>query len=330
VDSEHGKNLNSDAWRKLQLWKHSANPESVFSRFATGTFDTLVAGPRNAGSDPHENVKAFHAQHYSAELMRLAVVGPQPLDELQALVTEKFAGVPSKPGVQRPHFPPDAVSPAQWGTLLRVVPERDGHSVEIQWQTLSEDEHYRAAPCRYLSHLLGHEGSGSAFALLKAKGWATGLVAGEAATSYSACSFFMVRVDLTDEGQARVKDVLAVVFQYLALLQSPDGVNQRIWAEARAIDEARFHFRDKSAPYSYACSLSHSMQVHKDEDLLLGMYGVPLLYDPDLIGSVLKDLTPEKARVMWASKALEVGLYCGAVYVYSYVCSIKKSSIKKM
>jgi insulysin len=41
------------------------------------------------------------------------------------------------------------------------------------------------APSNYLSHLLGHEGEGSAFALLKAKGWANGLSAGESGNGIS-------------------------------------------------------------------------------------------------------------------------------------------------
>jgi insulysin len=106
-----------------------------------------------------------------------------PLDELEALVREKFAGVKDG-GIAAPAFPPDAVTSEQGGLLLRMVPERDGHSIEVQWPTVSEHQHYRQAPSHYASHLLGHEGEGSAFALLKARGWATGLVAGEAGTSY--------------------------------------------------------------------------------------------------------------------------------------------------
>ena len=30
--ARHGKNLNSDPWRKLQLWKHTANPAHPFAR----------------------------------------------------------------------------------------------------------------------------------------------------------------------------------------------------------------------------------------------------------------------------------------------------------
>ena len=45
-----------------------------------------------------------------------------------------------------------------------------------------------------------HEGSGSILAHLKERGWATSLSAGEGSGSFSARSFFNVRVTLTDEG----------------------------------------------------------------------------------------------------------------------------------
>ena len=38
------------------------------------------------------------------------------------------------------------------------------------------------------------------FALLKARGWATSLSAGESGNSFSSRSFFFVRIELTDEG----------------------------------------------------------------------------------------------------------------------------------
>ena len=35
------------------------------------------------------------------------------------------------------------------------MPEKDGHTVELQWPTLPESKHYREAPSHYVSHLLG-------------------------------------------------------------------------------------------------------------------------------------------------------------------------------
>lgn len=43
--------------------------------------------------------------------------------------------------------------------------------------------------------------------MLKARGWATALMAGESGNSFSTVSFFTVRVDLTDEGNAHLQEV---------------------------------------------------------------------------------------------------------------------------
>ena len=45
-----------------------------------------------------------------------------------------------------------------------------------------------------------HEGKGSLFAELKARGWASALSAGQGGGSFSARSFLNVHIDLTQEG----------------------------------------------------------------------------------------------------------------------------------
>lgn len=42
----HNKNLNTDAWRKMQLWRHTANPGHPFNRFSTGNLETLLHTPK--------------------------------------------------------------------------------------------------------------------------------------------------------------------------------------------------------------------------------------------------------------------------------------------
>jgi hypothetical protein len=42
----HNKNLNTDAWRKNQLWRHTANPQHPIHRFATGNLQTLLHTPK--------------------------------------------------------------------------------------------------------------------------------------------------------------------------------------------------------------------------------------------------------------------------------------------
>lgn len=117
------------------------------------------------------------------------------------------------------------------GLLIRVVPIKESHTLEIQWDIPPTETLYRQAPTNYISHLMGHEGAGSAFALLKARGLATSLTAGEG-SGISSRSFFGVRVDLTEEGNARVGEVAEVVFKYLDLVRAPGGVNEQVGAPA--------------------------------------------------------------------------------------------------
>ena len=61
-----------------------------------------------------------------------------------------------------------------------------------------------------------------------------------------------------------MKDVVAVLFAYLALLRAPGGVSADIFEESRRIALMRFDFRDKPEPASIAQLLAGSMQTHAD------------------------------------------------------------------
>jgi secreted Zn-dependent insulinase-like peptidase len=109
---------------------------------------------------------------------QLGPCAPTPLRRVPPLST------PSRP-LHPPPIPPDVFLEEQLGCLLRVVPVREGHVLQLDWDIPPTDRLYREAPSNYLSHLLGHEGEGSAFALLKARGWASSLSAGESGNGIS-------------------------------------------------------------------------------------------------------------------------------------------------
>jgi hypothetical protein len=84
-----------------------------------------------------------------------------------------------------------------WAPLLsraapptkKKVPVRDSRTVELTWQIpFAPHPTYTSKPASYLSHLLGHEGSGSVLSCLKQKGWANGLSAGQ----FSSASDFSI------------------------------------------------------------------------------------------------------------------------------------------
>lgn len=54
--------------------------------------------------------------------------------------------------------------------IVKAVPVREGHNLEMMFPITPEIQKYEAAPSRYLGHLIGHEADGSLFALLKKLG----------------------------------------------------------------------------------------------------------------------------------------------------------------
>jgi len=75
VDSENKKNLQSDNWRMFQLEKSTSSKSHHYWRFGTGNKNTLWDGPRQEGRDVRAELIKWYNQYYSANVMKLAVVG---------------------------------------------------------------------------------------------------------------------------------------------------------------------------------------------------------------------------------------------------------------
>jgi insulysin len=101
VDSENSNNLQSGPSREYQLTRTTGTPGHPWSMFGTGNYETLHDMPESSGVSITEHLHAFHKRHYSAMNMRLAVVGRNDLEQLQAWAIKFFSGIPSRPLHQR-------------------------------------------------------------------------------------------------------------------------------------------------------------------------------------------------------------------------------------
>jgi len=314
VDSEHKKNLQSDVWRNQQLGKLFLRRESPAAKFGTGTLETLLEEPKKRGEDVVDALWGHYRAHYASHMMKLVVLGRESLDELQQLVEAKFSQVPTGARDVRPvEYDADVVGPAGVGLCVRYKPVTEGHSLELQWPVPPDvacgdrflapaERRYRHAPLRYAAHLLGHEGEGSVFFELKRQGWAQTLYCGAGETG-SRHSMFMVHVVLTDEGQARVPEVVAAVYAYLDLLRKKEP-EQWIFDECAAVARTTFHTRDRPHTFNYVSSLAAGMHQYAPEDWVSGAQ-LMHVFDPVAVRDVLSRLTPPNCRVFWGSSRFE-------------------------
>ena len=153
----------------------------------------------------------FHKTWYSSNIMSLAVLGKESLDDLEDLVVTLFQNVENK-NVTAPSWCQHPYLPGDNRSLTYVVPVRDIRNLDILFPMPDFREHYKSGPAQYLSHLIGHEGQGSLLSELKARKWCNSLVGGEKQGA-KGFSFFEVGVDLTIEGAEHVDDIVNLVFQ---------------------------------------------------------------------------------------------------------------------
>lgn len=299
VDSEHEKNLKQDMWRKSQLDRHTSDPASPFCHFATGSRTTLLLNTQAAGIDLRQALLDFHARHYSANLMTLAILGRESLDDLQALVQSKFSAVKTTNAVAL-ILPAAPYSSEQLGRRIHVVPVKDTRTLELAFVLPDESDRFMAQSGHYLSHLVGHEGPGSLLSFLKEQGWATALMCGAYSGMKRVYASFKVTVTLSQQGLEHATDVVKAFFQYVALLRQ-EGVQQWIYSECQNLQTMAFRFKDKHPPASYCSSLAGVLRDFPAQHLLDHAYCMDD-YRPDFIQTLLSLLVPRRMR-LWVLAA---------------------------
>ena len=198
IDSEHKKNILSDVWAMFQLLKDFSIPSHPFHKFGTGNLQTLKESPLEKGINIRDELLAFHERYYSANKMKLVVLGKEPLESLREMVISKFQHVVNKSlGDSKYGLPIRAGSE---NTLLRVKPVKELKNLNLIFQALVDKTDYQFDPFHYISHLIGHESEGSIISLLKKEGLANGLSAGLSGFGGSGFDFFQIKIELTDLG----------------------------------------------------------------------------------------------------------------------------------
>ncbi|KAF9699478.1 hypothetical protein EKO04_002692 [Ascochyta lentis] len=292
VDSEYKKNVQSDAWRLVQLSRSTSNKNHPIRRFAAGNYQCLHEEPLLRGIDVRRRFIEFYETHYSADRMKLVVLGKESLQRLESWVQELFSDVPNK---SQPRLRWDGIPVLDQPALMTQIfakPVMEQRLLSLEFTYPDEEELYLSHPSRYLRHLIGHEGPGSVLAYLKLLGLADSLLVETSAQAST--TIFCVDFRLTEKGMQQYQKVLITVFQYIAMLkENPPAA--WISDEMSRLAEVEFKFRQKSPPYRTVSNLAQIMQKSIPRQYLLS----PSLirkFDPENIERGLSYLRPDNFR----------------------------------
>lgn len=260
-------------------------------------------------------------KYYFASNMRLVVMGAYTLDYLQEHVVKSFSDIRSDSPLSSYSWKDTYDSPMKklglpfadhsLQKIFYIAPVKDRHSLSVTWQIPSQVYHWRSKPCDYIAHLIGHEGTGSLLASLKAKSWVTACCAGvgeDGDENTTAYALFTVSFTLSEEGVAHWKEVVTELYQYVGMLrfycQSKEGLPKWIFDELKSIYEVAHRYADEQPPEDYAVELAEECSPwwNIPPERLLDASGLLFEYDPKTIQTLIDEyFTPRNARIDFAS-----------------------------
>ncbi|EAQ85622.1 hypothetical protein CHGG_06875 [Chaetomium globosum CBS 148.51] len=225
VNSEHQNNLQSDRRRLAQLEKCLSNPKDPFCHFSSGNLETLKIAPEAQGINVRDKFIDFYEKHYSANRMKLCVLGQEPLDILQTWVIEHFSAVKNK-NLAANRCEEALFTEEQLGIQIFAKPVMDIRTLTLTFLFIEQEYLYESQPGQYISHLIHHEGPRSIISHLKSKGWANELSATARPISPGSPNIFACDISLTEEfGPTLIKEGLDCLrpdnFCVTNLLQDP-------------------------------------------------------------------------------------------------------------
>ena len=298
VEAEYQMGLKSDGRRELDVLQEVMNQQHPYSQFTVGSLETLADRP---GSSVRDDLLTFYDKHYSANAMRLVVLGSDSLDELQDLVVPMFSQVPNKSfehdAIEVPLFAENSLP-----MFVQVEPQATLRQLQVAFPIADYRDLYTAKPVSYLGNLVGHEGEGSLLSQLKAEGLAESLSAG-AGLGWRGGSLFSVNVALTEKGAADYQRVLQLLFAYMDMLRDK-GPKEWLYKEQSQVAELNFRFKEKASPINYVSSLASGMHYYAPEDILRGPY-VMSDYEEDVLVQLLDGMVSSNALVMLSDKNIE-------------------------
>ena len=290
VHSEFSAKQKDDSRRFYSVKKAVSNPDHAFHQFAVGNLTTL----ENTEERPlRPDLIDFWKAHYSSNLMTLAVYGPQSLDQLEAMVRGRFDRIENRNLNAKVHDEP-LFSPGTLPARVQADALKDIRNLTLSFPIPSQDDHYRDKPANYVASLLGHEGPGSLFDVLKKAGLVESLSAGSGMDTGQEATLEL-NMALTPEGLEKQETILELTFAYIDKVRE-EGISRTRFEEMKQLAQIDFRFREKSQPVQEVMHLSRQMRHVAPEDVLQAPWMMES-YAPDKYRNILSRLTPDNVLV---------------------------------
>ncbi|WP_462173311.1 insulinase family protein [Pseudoalteromonas xiamenensis] len=291
IDAEFKMKIKDDSRRIYQVHKETVNPAHPFTKFSVGNFDTL----KDKSGSIAKEIRAYFETQYQAHWMTLVVCSPFELDEMSECVTQAFSQIKShqlpKPAIEEPLYREEDLK-----RLIHIEPRKPMQKLIVSFPIPTQRTDYRKKLTNFLAHLLGYEGEGSLYSILKSQGWINALSAGGGIQG-SNFKDFNVSIALTDEGIEYYEDIVEMVFEYLTLIKQQGESLAALYNDKRKLLDIAFDNQEPGRLLDWVCGLSNNMHHFEPDDYIYGDY-VMDGFDLPQFNALLTHFTPWNMRLV--------------------------------
>ncbi|OQS03733.1 nardilysin [Thraustotheca clavata] len=239
--------------------------------FGWGNLESLRHRPLCESIDVRAAAIGFYREHYSSNLMKLAVCSGIPLDTMELWINNSFSAIPNQNLPHRKFSP--LPPPFNTSKFIAFEPISEIHLIHLFFTitptSSGQERQQQIAAAEYIRYVLRHEGRKSLLKYLYKKGWATAIEAGIAECqgyehgTYG--SVFEVQIELTLQGVAHWDIIVGYIYSIMQYLRN-NNLPKWIHDEFQATAKLAFEFQKPKDAIVQAQELATYMQYRFDID----------------------------------------------------------------
>jgi len=280
---------------------NTSNPNHPKSQLGVGNNETLSREKEILLS----SLREFYNQYYSANLMKLVLVGNQTPRQLKSYAKKYFGNIKNK-NIERPLTTQSGYLDNSLLKNIYVQTKTGTPSLTLEFPFTDNRDKWKSKPNQYVSRLLNSQEENSLYSYLTNEGYIESGSASINPNVWGADGAVFIDFILTDKGVANKDLIINLAFKYIDLI-STQGINEKYYDEMKAINDREFE--DYSPPQALNLAVNFGSQIFDVPVKNLIDYGLKTdSFDEKAIRDVLSQLSPSNVRIYHLSPDEETSI----------------------
>ena len=281
-----------DSFREWSAEKELGNPNHPNKQFNCGNLTTLE-------NVTQESIKQWYQEHYSANLMRLVIYSPLPLEQLQTLVEKCFSPIKNK-NLKASNILESMTTQERKKHILYLNPIKDEKELSINWELPLEMAQNRTHRLGHiLAYILQNPNEHSLYTQLKSKQWIEEILAQESKEGKN-YAIFNIGFKLTDQGIKHTDEILEMTFQTLKNMQTTP-LPRHIFDDLQRRALLSYNYQQRQDAFALTYFEAHNI-LFEDLTTYPQKSSIIAQYDPELFARYVGELHFDNAMLTIVGK----------------------------